>query len=91
MNSKLQIRLDEQATLFDSAKKEIKRAEVVYELGELITGTVPGRTQEDEIITYHNNCGMGIQFAAVGAIAYRQAAAAKVGRHVPAEWFRTVL
>lgn len=91
VNSKLQIRLDEQATLFDPEKKEIKRAEVVYELGELIAGNVPGRTGEDEIIAYHNNCGMGIQFAAVGAIAYGEAVAAKVGRHVPAEWFRTVL
>ena len=91
VNSKLQIRLDEQATLFDSLKKEIKRADVVYELGDLVTGNVPGRTNEDEIITYHNNCGMGIQFAAVGAIAYRQAVAAKAGRQVPAEWFRTVL
>jgi len=90
-NSKLQIRLDEQATLFDSAKKEIKRADVVYELEDLVTGRVPGRTSEDEIITYHNNCGMGIQFAAVGAIAYRHAVAAKAGRQVPAEWFRTVL
>jgi len=89
VNSKLQIGLDEQATLFDPSKKGIKREEVVFELGDLLTGRVRGREEEDDIITYHNNCGMGIQFAAVGAIAYQKAVAAGMGRRVPAEWFTT--
>jgi alanine dehydrogenase len=89
VNSKLQIRLDEQATLFDPIKKEIKRETAVFELGDLIKGNVPGRLDDEEIITYHNNCGMGIQFAAVGAVAYQRAIAAGVGRPLPAEWFRT--
>jgi len=89
VNSKLQIRLDEQATLFDPIKKEVKRENVIFELGDLLRGNVRGRLDDDEIITYHNNCGMGIQFAAVGAVVYQRAMASGIGRPLPAEWFRT--
>jgi hypothetical protein len=44
---------------------------------------------DEEIITYHNNRGMGIPFAAVGAVNHQKAATAGIGRPLPSEWFRT--
>ncbi len=89
VNSKSQIVRDEQANLFDRAGGRIKREEVVHELGDLLIGKAKGRINEDDIVTYHNNCGMGIQFAAVGAVVLKKAIAAGIGRPLPAEWFST--
>jgi alanine dehydrogenase len=89
VNSLSQIIIDEQATLFDPVKKEVKRKEIISEIGDLLIGKAGGRVDDRDIITYHNNSGMGIQFAAAGAVAYKKAVAAGVGRALPAEWFAT--
>lgn len=89
VNSLAQIILDEQATLFDPATKDVKRKDVVREIGDLLIGKAEGRANERDIITYHNNSGMGIQFAAAGAAAYREAVAAGVGKALPGELFTT--
>ena len=34
-----------------------------------------------------NNLGLGFQFAAAGAVAYRNAKKMGVGRELPTEWF----
>jgi ornithine cyclodeaminase/alanine dehydrogenase-like protein (mu-crystallin family) len=59
----------------------------VRELGHVVRGSAPGRERPDDLILYHNNTGMGIQFAAAGAVAYRQALQKRVGQEVPTEWF----
>ena len=57
------------------------------DLGELVTGRATGRTGDDQITFFYNNIGMGAQFAAVGAIAYRTAVEADLGRELDTDWF----
>lgn len=57
------------------------------ELQDLVGGRTPGRTTPDQRTAFVNNVGLGIQFAAVGALAYRKARQRGLGRDMPTEWF----
>jgi alanine dehydrogenase len=57
------------------------------EMEALVSGTVAGRTRQDQVTAFCNNIGMGLQFAAVGALAYEKARQRGVGRELPTEWF----
>jgi ornithine cyclodeaminase/alanine dehydrogenase-like protein (mu-crystallin family) len=61
-------------------------AEVV-ELAELVSGRAEGRRDDAERTTFVNNTGLGIQFAAVGALVLRRARERGIGRELPTEWF----
>lgn len=56
-------------------------------LPEIIAGMVPGRTTPQQISCFLNLRGIGLQFAAVGAVIYRKALAKGIGRELPTEWF----
>jgi alanine dehydrogenase len=56
-------------------------------LADLIVGAVAGRSCESEVTCFINNLGMGYQFAAAGAIVYRKAKEAGLGRDLPTDWF----
>jgi ornithine cyclodeaminase/alanine dehydrogenase-like protein (mu-crystallin family) len=56
-------------------------------LADVIAGVAPGRRSEDEATCFINNLGLGSQFAAAGALAYRKAKAAGRGHALPTEWF----
>ena len=49
-------------------------------------GEVRGRTRDDEITCFYSK-GMGLQFAAVGALSYRRAREKGVGIELKDEWF----
>jgi alanine dehydrogenase len=51
----------------------------VPELKDLAAGSTPGRQSADEITCFHNYQGLGLQFAAVGSIVYREALKRKIG------------
>lgn len=53
---------------------------------DLATGKVPGRTRDDQITFYHNMGNQGLQFSSVGALVYRKAREAGLGREIPTEW-----
>ena len=57
------------------------------ELAEVLAGAAPGRATPDEITLFMNNFGIGIQFAALGAVAYEGARARGLGRDLPDDWF----
>jgi alanine dehydrogenase len=57
------------------------------DLGELLTGLAPARERDDEITCFVNNVGMGLQFAAAGALVLRKAREAGVGTELPDDWF----
>lgn len=59
----------------------------VCELGEVLIGKHPGRTNAEQIIFYKSNTGVGIQFAAAGALIYEACRKAGLGRELPTEWF----
>lgn len=57
------------------------------DLGELVTGQADGRTADDQVTFFYNNIGLGAQFAAVGAMAYRTAVQDDLGRELETDWF----
>jgi ornithine cyclodeaminase/alanine dehydrogenase-like protein (mu-crystallin family) len=59
----------------------------VSELGQVLAGNHPGRKTDQEIIYYKSNTGVGIQFAAAGALIYQECKKRGLGRELPSEWF----
>ena len=57
------------------------------DLSDLAAGRSGGRAAPEEITCFVNNVGMGIQFAAVGALVLRKARERGVGREFPGDWF----
>ncbi|HVA22962.1 MAG TPA: ornithine cyclodeaminase family protein [Chloroflexota bacterium] len=57
------------------------------ELADLIGGSSPGRTDPQQITMFMNNFGIGIQFAALGAGAWRECRAHGLGQDIPSDWF----
>ena len=57
------------------------------DLGELLSGSAPGRQRADEITCFANNVGTGLQFAAAGAAVLRKAREMKIGTALPDDWF----
>jgi len=74
--------------LIDEGKLHWKK---VCELGEILIGKNPGRTSDQDVIYYKSNTGVGIQFAAAGALIYQACKKAGLGRELPTEWFGTDL
>lgn len=63
------------------------RWEDFCDLPDLVAGKAPGRTSPDEITCFVNNVGLGLQFAAVGAVILKKAQELGVGHDLPREWF----
>jgi alanine dehydrogenase len=59
----------------------------VTDLSTVLAGHHPGRTSDDEIIYYKSNAGVGIQFAATGALILERCREKGLGREIPTEWF----
>jgi alanine dehydrogenase len=51
----------------------------VPELKDVVAGNAPGRQGESETTCFHNYKGLGLQFAALGGIVYREATRRKMG------------
>lgn len=54
---------------------------------DLISGRVPGRTDDSQVTFYHNMGNQGLQFSAVGGLVYRLVKDRGLGRELPTEWF----
>jgi ornithine cyclodeaminase/alanine dehydrogenase-like protein (mu-crystallin family) len=59
----------------------------VPELKDLVSGKVNGRRSDSEITCFHNYQGLGLQFAAIGAIVYREAVKRKIGVNLDDRYF----
>ena len=57
------------------------------DLGELLSGSAPGRQRADEITCFANNVGTGLQFAAAGALLLKKAREKQLGQELPDDWF----
>lgn len=80
---------DRQGNLYELVDAGELTREDVAELGEVVAGEAPGRTDPDEVTLFKNNCGMGLQFAVTAQLIYERAEARGVGRELPSEWFVT--
>lgn len=61
------------------------------QIEQVIAGSVPGRTSDEQITMFHSGSGMGLQFAATGALAYRLAREQGLGHEIPTDWFTQTL
>ena len=57
------------------------------DLAALVVGREQGRTDPREITCFVNNVGLGLQFAAVGALILEKAESLGLGTALPSEWF----
>ena len=57
------------------------------EIGDLLAGKAPSRTDDKQITFFLNNVGTGVQFAAIGYSAYRAAKEKGLGHEIPTDWF----
>jgi len=87
VTSREQIHHDKQIDILGPVERGRMDFEDIREIGELLDGGSPARTDDDEITVFANNTGMGLQFAAVGARLLAKAEELDLGREVPTEWF----
>ena len=59
----------------------------VSELGQVSVGTRIRGEMTKQIVYYKSNTGVGIQFAATGALIYEACKKQGLGRELPSEWF----
>jgi ornithine cyclodeaminase/alanine dehydrogenase-like protein (mu-crystallin family) len=76
---------NEQTELLDPIGKGIVDRDRVVELGEVLAGRAEVRQTDDNLVYYKNNTGLGMQFAAAGAIIYRKMKD-ETNRVIPREW-----
>ena len=76
---KQQAIMDEQADLFEPVEKGIISWEKIGDLGELVTGKVPGRQSPREITVFKQNSDQGVGFMALAKLAHDKAVARKIG------------
>ena len=60
---------------------------VLPNLLDVLVDPSVGRSRPEDTVAFHNFVGMGLQFAAVGAVVLERARAAGLGHEVPTEWF----
>lgn len=87
VNSREQIAADRQRHF--TGPLAAAKLDQVVELTDVLSGQAKGRTHDSQISVYDNNVGLGIQFAAVGEVAYRKARAAGIGVDLPVDLFVT--
>jgi ornithine cyclodeaminase/alanine dehydrogenase-like protein (mu-crystallin family) len=57
------------------------------DLAQLVAGKSPGRKSAADITCFVNNVGIGLQFAAAGALVLEKARTAGLGHELPDDWF----
>lgn len=80
-----QLRVDEQADIFDHAEQGMIPWSKIHELGEVLIGKAHGRRGDSDITLFKNNAGQGIADVAIGMAIYREALRLDIGMDVPAE------
>jgi ornithine cyclodeaminase/alanine dehydrogenase-like protein (mu-crystallin family) len=79
---KQQAIMDEQADLFEPVEKGVITWEKIGDLGELVTGKVPGRQSSEEITVFKQNSDQGVGFMALAKLAHEKAVVAEIGTEI---------
>jgi ornithine cyclodeaminase/alanine dehydrogenase-like protein (mu-crystallin family) len=74
---------DQQGDLFDPIENGIITLADVKDIGDVLTGRVPGRTRADQLTLYKNNAGQGICDVALIAKVIARARERKLGIEMP--------
>jgi ornithine cyclodeaminase/alanine dehydrogenase-like protein (mu-crystallin family) len=87
VHSKDVARNDRSPDIWDAAMNGVVDWDAIHEIQDVLAGTAPGRSGDDQITLFNNNTGAGTQFAALGSAVLGRARAMGLGREVPTEWF----
>jgi len=86
---KEQIQVDRQPKLLWAIEEGLLSWGDLHDLSEVVAGRAPGRSSPDQITLHDNNTGMGIQFAALGALVLDRARSQALGTTLPDALFST--
>jgi ornithine cyclodeaminase/alanine dehydrogenase-like protein (mu-crystallin family) len=86
---KEQIQVDRQPKLLWAIEEGILSWDDLHDLSEVVAERAPGRTSPEQITLHDNNTGMGIQFAALGALVLDRARTQGLGTTLPDALFST--
>ena len=75
-----------QIELLEPIEKGLVARNDVHELGALFAGQASVRQEAGKIVYYKNNTGLGMQFAAAGAVVYNKMKGLDSNRVIPREW-----
>jgi ornithine cyclodeaminase/alanine dehydrogenase-like protein (mu-crystallin family) len=87
LNSKQTAIANRQVELLDLIDQKRVGWNKVSDLSDALVGKATGRTTDQQIVYYKSNSGVGVQFAAAGAVIYEQCRSQGLGRELPNEWF----
>jgi ornithine cyclodeaminase/alanine dehydrogenase-like protein (mu-crystallin family) len=87
VNSKGYAKADRQPEVMRALREGWFDWDSIIEVGDLVCRQRYGRTSASDITLHFNNGGMGIQFAALGALVVERAAQRGVGTVLPSELF----
>jgi alanine dehydrogenase len=79
---KEQTRQDEQGGIFEEIRSGRLTWDKVYEVGDLLTDKVQGRTDPSQITFYNNNAGMGAADVTLAALVYKAAREQNLGKEI---------
>jgi alanine dehydrogenase len=80
---------DQQGDLYDPVQQGIIKAEQILDLGDVLTGRVPGRTSPTQRTLFKNNAGQGIADVAIAARVYARARGEGLGLDLPLGLWKT--
>jgi ornithine cyclodeaminase len=75
-----------QVELLEPIRSGLVDREQVFELGEVLAERADVRQSAGNIVYYKNNTGLGMQFAAAGAIIYKKLIEEGTAKIIPREW-----
>lgn len=74
---------DEQGDLFDPVQSGVIRLEDIRNIGDILAGSVQGRSTAGQLTLFKNNAGQGICDVALGAKIFARAKERKLGLELP--------
>ena len=80
------VHANEQIELLEALQDGSVLKSDVHLLGDIVTGRAAASQSDDEIVYYKNNTGLGMQFAAAGAIVWQKMKDADTPYVIPTEW-----